>query len=103
MKGQHRLDLIVAYLKNHTLVTVEQLVEAVDASPATIRRDLIKLDEQGVISRSHGGVACGVLNPPSPPPMKNNCDRLLKNGRSHALPHRWSMLAMPSCWMPVRQ
>ncbi|ECM9555835.1 DeoR/GlpR transcriptional regulator, partial [Salmonella enterica subsp. enterica serovar Typhimurium] len=21
MKGQHRLDLIVAYLKNHTLVT----------------------------------------------------------------------------------
>ncbi|ECO7624824.1 DeoR/GlpR transcriptional regulator, partial [Salmonella enterica] len=23
MKGQHRLDLIVAYLKNHTLVTVE--------------------------------------------------------------------------------
>ncbi|ECH2225523.1 TPA: DeoR/GlpR transcriptional regulator, partial [Salmonella enterica subsp. enterica serovar Choleraesuis] len=26
MKGQHRLDLIVAYLKNHTLVTVEQLV-----------------------------------------------------------------------------
>ncbi|EBY1725858.1 TPA: DeoR/GlpR transcriptional regulator, partial [Salmonella enterica subsp. enterica serovar Paratyphi C] len=25
MKGQHRLDLIVAYLKNHTLVTVEQL------------------------------------------------------------------------------
>ena len=57
MKGQHRLDKIVAYLKNHTLVTVEQLVDAVDASPATIRRDLIKLDEQGVISRSHGGVA----------------------------------------------
>lgn len=57
MKGQHRLDQIVAYLKNHTLVTVEQLVDAVDASPATIRRDLIKLDEQGVISRSHGGVA----------------------------------------------
>lgn len=89
MKGQHRLDLIVAYLKNHTLVTVEQLVEAVDASPATIRRDLIKLDEQGVISRSHGGVALRRLNPPSPPPMKNNCDRPLKNGRSHALPHRW--------------
>lgn len=36
MKGQHRLDKIVAYLKNHTLVTVEQLVDAVDASPATI-------------------------------------------------------------------
>ncbi|HCD1253847.1 TPA: DeoR/GlpR transcriptional regulator [Citrobacter amalonaticus] len=66
MKGQHRLDKIVAYLKNHTLVTVEQLVDAVDASPATIRRDLIKLDEQGVISRSHGGVALRRFEPAQP-------------------------------------
>ncbi|MDT1795445.1 DeoR family transcriptional regulator, partial [Salmonella enterica] len=40
MKGQQRLDLIFAYLKNTPLVTVEPLVEAVEASPATIRRDL---------------------------------------------------------------
>ena len=66
MKGQHRLDKIVAYLKNHTLVTVEQLVEAGEASPATIRRDLIKLDEQGVISRSHGGVALRRFEPSQP-------------------------------------
>ncbi len=52
--------------ENHTLVTVEQLVEAVDASPATIRRDLIKLDEQGVISRSHGGVALRRFEPAQP-------------------------------------
>ena len=64
MKGQHRLDKIVAYLKNHTLVTVEQLVDAVEASPATIRRDLIKLDEQGVIS--HGGVALRRFEPSQP-------------------------------------
>ena len=66
MKGQHRLDKIVAYLKNHTLVTVELLVDAVEASPATIRRDLIKLDEQGVISRSHGGVALRRFEPSQP-------------------------------------
>lgn len=66
MKGQHRLDKIVAYLKNHTLVTVEQLVDSVEASPATIRRDLIKLDEQGVISRSHGGVALRRFEPSQP-------------------------------------
>lgn len=66
MKGQHRLDKIVAYLKNHTLVTVEQLVDTVEASPATIRRDLIKLDEQGVISRSHGGVALRRFEPSQP-------------------------------------
>ena len=66
MKGQHRLDKIVAYLKNHTLVTVEQLVEAIEASPATIRRDLIKLDEQDVITRSHGGVALRRFEPSQP-------------------------------------
>ncbi|WP_254554992.1 DeoR family transcriptional regulator, partial [Salmonella enterica] len=41
-------------------------VEAVDASPATIRRDLIKLDELGVISRSHGGVALRRFEPAQP-------------------------------------
>ncbi|MBW7983014.1 DeoR/GlpR family DNA-binding transcription regulator [Enterobacillus tribolii] len=66
MKGKSRLDQIMDYLKNHSLATVEQLVEAVDASPATIRRDLIKLDEQGVIQRSHGGVALRRFIPSQP-------------------------------------
>jgi DeoR/GlpR family transcriptional regulator of sugar metabolism len=66
MKSNYRLDQIMAVLKSHNLVTVEQLVEAIDASPATIRRDLIKLDEQGVISRSHGGVALKQFVPIQP-------------------------------------
>ncbi|VTP66761.1 HTH-type transcriptional repressor glcR [Serratia rubidaea] len=66
MKPQHRLDQILDYLKGHNLVTVEQLVTAIDASPATIRRDLIKLDEQGVINRSHGGVALNRFIPAQP-------------------------------------
>ena len=66
MKGQNRLDQIMNYLKGHNLVTVEELVMAVDASPATIRRDLIKLDEQGVISRTHGGVTLNRFIPSQP-------------------------------------
>ncbi|EFE96212.1 DeoR/GlpR family DNA-binding transcription regulator [Serratia odorifera] len=66
MKSQHRLDQILDYLKGHNLVTVEQLVHAIDASPATIRRDLIKLDEQGIINRSHGGVALNRFIPAQP-------------------------------------
>jgi len=54
------------YLKSHNLVTVDQLVAAVTASPATVRRDLIKLDEQGVISRSHGGVTLNRFVPNQP-------------------------------------
>ncbi|MCG2963697.1 DeoR family transcriptional regulator, partial [Escherichia coli] len=55
MKGYNRLEQIMDYLKSHNLVTVDELVAVTNASPATIRRDLIKLDEQGVISRTHGG------------------------------------------------
>lgn len=66
MKGQQRLDQIVDFLKGHNLVTVEQLVEAISASPATIRRDLIKLDKEGVINRSHGGVTLNRFIPAQP-------------------------------------
>ncbi|VFS01743.1 DeoR family transcriptional regulator [Escherichia coli] len=52
MKGYNRLEQIMDYLKSHNLVTVDELVAVTNASPATIRRDLIKLDEQGVISRN---------------------------------------------------
>ena len=66
MKGQSRLDQIMDYLKSHNLVTVDQLVAAIEASPATIRRDLIKLDQEGVISRSHGGVTLNRFIPAQP-------------------------------------
>ena len=43
MKGYNRLEQIMDYLKSHNLVTVDELVAVTNASPATIRRDLIKL------------------------------------------------------------
>jgi DeoR/GlpR family transcriptional regulator of sugar metabolism len=66
MKGYNRLEQIMDYLKGHNLVTVDQLVSATSASPATIRRDLIKLDQEGVISRSHGGVTLNRFIPSQP-------------------------------------
>lgn len=66
MKGNNRLEQIMDYLKGHNLVTVDQLVAATGASPATIRRDLIKLDEEGVISRTHGGVTLNRFLPAQP-------------------------------------
>ena len=51
MKGYNRLEQIMDFLKSHNLVTVDQLVAATNASPATIRRDLIKLDQ--AVSYTH--------------------------------------------------
>lgn len=66
MKKHDRLDQIIEYLKEHNLVTVDDLVAATHSSPATIRRDLIKLDQQGVISRAHGGVTFNRFIPAQP-------------------------------------
>lgn len=66
MNGYNRLEKIMDYLKSHNLVTVDQLVAATEASPATVRRDLIKLDQEGVISRTHGGVTLNRFIPNQP-------------------------------------
>ncbi|XKM14407.1 DeoR/GlpR family DNA-binding transcription regulator [Orbaceae bacterium ac157xtp] len=66
MAKLNRLDQIIDYLKYHNLVTVDELVIATEASAATIRRDLIKLDKQGVINRTHGGVTLNRFIPNQP-------------------------------------
>jgi|RhiMethySRZTD1v2_1073278.scaffolds.fasta_scaffold03787_7 DeoR/GlpR family transcriptional regulator of sugar metabolism len=43
--------------------TVEELCEALGASPATIRRDLVALEEEGVIERGYGGATIRTLRP----------------------------------------
>lgn len=46
---------IVQELNSRGTLGVEELTELVSASPATVRRDLTWLDEQGLISRTRGG------------------------------------------------
>lgn len=61
-----RLEKIILFLKNHHIATVEQLVKATDSSPATIRRDLIKLSDDGTILRAHGSVSLNQFIPHQP-------------------------------------
>jgi DeoR family transcriptional regulator, ulaG and ulaABCDEF operon transcriptional repressor len=48
--------MILAAIKVRPVVTVRELIERSGASPATLRRDLAKLEEMGQIRRVHGGV-----------------------------------------------
>ncbi|WP_277296975.1 DeoR/GlpR family DNA-binding transcription regulator [Succinatimonas hippei] len=64
--AQERSKQIVEYLKMHNLVTVDELVSITGASPATIRRELIKLDKEGVVYRVHGGVTLNRFVPSQP-------------------------------------
>lgn len=51
-----RQDQIFNYLKEKTSATVKELAAAMYVSDATIRRDLIGMQNLGLIKRTHGGV-----------------------------------------------
>ncbi len=90
------------YLKGHNLVTVDQLVAAItDASPATIRSDLIKLDQEGVISRTHGGVTLNRFIPSQPTTQRENAAQSGGETRHRQRGgRRWLKRATPLCLMP---
>lgn len=51
-----RHDRILAEVARRGAVSVQELADLLDASPATIRRDISELDEVGSAVRTHGGV-----------------------------------------------
>lgn len=55
MLQAERRNYIVQYLKNHGKVVVEDLAKVLDTSPMTIRRDLKYLEDNNLITRTHGG------------------------------------------------
>lgn len=55
MRRAERLDGILARLASAGSVSVRELTESLEASPATVRRDLKLLEQQKLLSRSHGG------------------------------------------------
>lgn len=55
MLTEERRSAIVAYIEEHKVVTVQELVEEFDASAATIRRDLSALSDEKRIVKVFGG------------------------------------------------
>ena len=51
-----REQAILALLREHRFVTFRSLERAVEASPATLRRDLERLASEGYVERVHGAV-----------------------------------------------
>ncbi len=50
-----RQQEIVTRVREQGFVTIETLAKMFDVSPQTVRRDIIRLDEVGLIQRFHGG------------------------------------------------
>lgn len=52
---EQRLKQIQQFLYSHGASSIQDLVDYTQSSPATVRRDLAKLEEAGLIERTHGG------------------------------------------------
>ena len=57
MKSDDRRDQILVELRKNGNISLEELIQHLGASAASIRRDLSKLQKQGLIRRTHGGAA----------------------------------------------
>lgn len=55
MIAEERLKFISELVNKNGTVSIPELVERLDASESTIRRDLVKLDELGLVTKVHGG------------------------------------------------
>lgn len=54
-KTEKRAKEILRLLLSHGKTSVEELTELFHTSPASIRRDLVRLEERGLVHRTHGG------------------------------------------------
>ncbi|GAA4166470.1 DeoR/GlpR family DNA-binding transcription regulator [Gryllotalpicola daejeonensis] len=57
MTPQQRLNALLEFVSERGNVTIADIGEALDISPATARRDLTTLADQRLVTRTHGGAA----------------------------------------------
>jgi DeoR/GlpR family transcriptional regulator of sugar metabolism len=65
-----RQEQLLRFVEQHQRVNVPQIIEAFAVSPATARRDLDALAEQGKVQRVHGGAIAARRAPPEPPALQ---------------------------------
>ncbi|MFB4165821.1 DeoR/GlpR family DNA-binding transcription regulator [Alteribacillus sp. JSM 102045] len=56
MYQEERMEAIVHHLKNHQRISIQDMCHKFNVSRDTARRDVVKLTEQGLVIRTHGGV-----------------------------------------------
>lgn len=81
MYQDERLEIILKHLKEKKRMKNEEIYQILDASKDTIRRDLIKLEEQNLIVRIRGGAKLYSFRPLA----KNYNERLLEASKEKEL------------------
>ena len=55
MLAEERFSRILNIIDSMGSATVQQLMDELDASESTIRRDLVAMDKKGYLTKVHGG------------------------------------------------
>ena len=78
-----RHERIRRFLTAHQSVTVEALSEMLKVSPSTIRRDLQRMEQQGLIQRHYGGAVAKteIVAMPEPPFAQRQSQQVLEKSR----------------------
>lgn len=79
MKARNRADQILRELRQKGNVSLDELIAGLGASAASVRRDLAKLEEKGLVRRTHGGAT--LVEPLLYEPFRY--DSLFKNREQH--------------------
>lgn len=56
MPFYEREQALLELIMKHDSISVSELLESQYVSKSTLRRDLIRLEEKGLIVRTHGGI-----------------------------------------------
>lgn len=70
-----RQSKMLNWIEQRQRVTIPQIIEAFAVSPATARRDLDTLAEQGKVQRVHGGALAVRPAPPEPPVLQRTAEQ----------------------------
>lgn len=72
MTATLRKELLLEKIRESTSISVTELSKSFPVTPATIRRDLTELEQQGLVERSHGEVHCVQPSDPVSPFLLRN-------------------------------
>ena len=82
MSDKDPKEFILNHLRLHSFSTVDELLPITKASPATIRRDLVRMDKEGIIRKAHGGATFANYLKEQP---KTREKQLMANAEKHAI------------------
>ncbi len=84
MKAGNRADHILRELRHKGSISLDELISALGASAASVRRDLAKLEAKGLVRRTHGGVT--LVEPLLYEPFRY--DSVFQNREQHRTPEK---------------